>query len=629
MPTEQILKLQPDRTIYLRGFDGTGAAAALCQASPNGFTVYGVFRDMADFCVLFFYDADNIFEHYTVRYLPDFDLSGMVLSFDLHYQGLQPIDSPKYSWIDWAQLDVLPVVGDPIQIPLWDHATLASGTYSVAQGTFTFAAKDGVCYPYDRLTLFVNNAAFDFIASGGESAAYVAQWFAAAINRYPWWQFYTNSVCVIATADEAGTLTLKYARTGLANVSGTSVQLQTSLADGTPVTSNRFPGIATGATIYLTTIAGEDPTPYTVATVNSATTLTLTSSAGTQTLIPYLVEYGGEDGNNLAVYITVRTPNVNLSVDKTELQFTGGSSDVTWHISLDFSALGIDQIRQAWVTFAPKLANGTAYTDTEWTATFSNWSVEDPNNVRPLKIAGTGGLRIGNADPACNYSGTWAIQGANNYWHGFSRVTHQAGDSLTISYSTTETHDLYLGTGLYLDRRRVTVTLDGDSPTTVDCYLNTGSEVVTRRLLRQHVSAGTHTVTFTVGDVNPSAKSSAGVFSFVFDYLEAAVPTVDINDAVVTYNNISPAHRFRYRRHLQNESPAASVAYSQAWFSRPAQRISGRLLVEPEEANRRRVEHGQYRFQPAGVDERRYGIREHRQFHHGEVGHHLGNERSP
>ena len=113
MSTEQILKLQPDRTLYLRGFDGTGAAASLCQTSPTGFTVNGVFRDMADFCVLVVYDADNTFEHYSVRYLPSFDLSGMVLNFDLSYQGLQPIDSAKFSWIDWAQLDVIDTTGEP------------------------------------------------------------------------------------------------------------------------------------------------------------------------------------------------------------------------------------------------------------------------------------------------------------------------------------------------------------------------------------------------------------------------------------------------------------------------------------------------------------------------------------
>ncbi len=168
MSTEQILKLQPDRTLYLRGFDGTGAAASLCQTSPTGFTVNGVFRDMADFCVLVLYEADNTFEHYSVRYLPNFDLSGMVLNFDLSYEGLQPIDSAKFSWIDWAQLDVLDPLGVSSQPRLWDYATLVSGNYSVAQGTYTFSAPGG-CIIYDRLTLFVNNADFDFIAGGGET----------------------------------------------------------------------------------------------------------------------------------------------------------------------------------------------------------------------------------------------------------------------------------------------------------------------------------------------------------------------------------------------------------------------------------------------------------------------------
>ena len=60
MSIEQIAKLQPDRTLYLRGFTGVGSAAALYGASHTGFNVSGVFRDMADFCVLVLYDADNV-----------------------------------------------------------------------------------------------------------------------------------------------------------------------------------------------------------------------------------------------------------------------------------------------------------------------------------------------------------------------------------------------------------------------------------------------------------------------------------------------------------------------------------------------------------------------------------------
>jgi hypothetical protein len=528
MGTEQILKLQPDRTLYLRGFDGTGAAASLLQTSASGFTVCGVFRDMADFCVLVIYDADNTFEHYSIRYLPSFDLSGMALSFNLSYQGLQGIDSAKYSWIDWATLDVLDVNNKPTTVRLWDYAMLQSGNYSVAQGTYTLTAPGG-CTIYDRLTLFVNNAAFDFVAQGGETEAYVAQWFADAINTYDWSTFFQSSVSVIASADPSGTLTLKYARTGAVKISGNTVDW---------VSGIKFPGIAIGSTIYIAGVG------YTVAAVNSPTTLTVTTSAASDTTGSYLAEYGGADGNGLTAYMVVRPGNIALAVDNPVLQLTGGNSDnVVWNISLDFSTLGIDQLRQAWITFAPALTPNKAYNDTEWTATFTDWSTTDPNNVRVLQIAGPGSVRIGNDESGgITYSGSgWALQSANNYWHGFARVTHQAGDSVTISYSSTFTHDLYLGTSLYSDRGMVNVSLDGDPATTLDCYLNVASELVTRRVLRSAIAPGAHTVTLTLA---ASKNANSSDYNFIFDYIEAAVPTPDVADAMITYPNVSPALDF-------------------------------------------------------------------------------------
>src|SRR3954465_10153547 len=102
---ERIYKLQPDRTLHLRGFDGFGAAAALHSATKDSFKVSGVFRDAADFAVLVLYDADNIYDHPSIRYLPDFDFNELNLSFDVHYSGLMTIDSPNYPTIDWPRLD--------------------------------------------------------------------------------------------------------------------------------------------------------------------------------------------------------------------------------------------------------------------------------------------------------------------------------------------------------------------------------------------------------------------------------------------------------------------------------------------------------------------------------------------
>jgi hypothetical protein len=520
MSTETIYKLQPDRTLYLRGFTGVGAAAALCHTSPSGFTTCGVFRDMADFCVLMLYDADNTFEHYSVRYLPDFDLSGVTLTFDLNYQGLQPIDSAKYSWIDWSQLDVIKADGTTHQVRLWDHATLVSANYSVAQGTYTIVAPGG-CRPGDQLTLFINNTSFDFLAVGGESAGHVAQTLADNMNAYNWSTYSNNSVSVISTADDTGSLTLKSARTGRVTVSGASVQW----IDGA-----KFPGIASGSTIYL------GGTAYTVSSVLSPTSLRLTAAAPSGTNIVYLAEYGGSDGNSVTAYMLVRPANGSLAVSNPVLSLSGGNSDnVTWRITLDFTALGIDQIRQAWLTFAPKLTTGGPYTDTEWTANFSNWTVNATNNNLALKCAGWGSVRVGNDESqSCTYSGTgWVVAAANNYWRGFARVASRAGDSLTVTYTCLADHDLYLGTSLGKDKGAVSVSLDGDPVTEQNCSLNIDSELVTRRLLRRSVAAGAHTLTLTSLNGN----------SFLFDYVEAAIPG-DIPDPTVTYSNVSPALDF-------------------------------------------------------------------------------------
>lgn len=196
--------------------------------------------------------------------------------------------------------------------------------------------------------------------------------------------------------------------------------------------------------------------------------------------------------------------------------------------------MGIDQIRQAWLTFAPRLPDGGVYKDTEWTI-FSDWSISDPNNIRTLQIAGPGSVRIGNGDDSAVYSGSgWKVQSANNYWRGFARVTAEARDSVTIAYECDQTHDLYLGTSLYQDRGTISISLDGDPATTLNCFLNISSEVVTRRILRKSVPGGTHAVTLMLQNSQP----------FVFDYVEAAVTAENIGDAVVTYDEVSPSLDF-------------------------------------------------------------------------------------
>ncbi len=102
---DQIYKLQPHRTMALQGFDDYGAAGALWGASDTGFTVSGVFRDLADFAVLVLFQKNDPFGHPLFSYLPDGDLTGLVLDFDITWQGIQSWESLKSAWTDWNTLD--------------------------------------------------------------------------------------------------------------------------------------------------------------------------------------------------------------------------------------------------------------------------------------------------------------------------------------------------------------------------------------------------------------------------------------------------------------------------------------------------------------------------------------------
>ena len=444
---ERIYKLQPDRTIHLRGFDGLGAAAAIHSATPTSFKVSGVFRDPADFAVLVLYDADNFFEHPRLKYLPDTNFSGLTLTFDVHYSGLMPLDSPKFPTIDWPYLDVIRTDGTSTRIRLFDHAQLVGGAYTTAGGSFVI--EDNGLEPYDRITLWYLNFAFDYIVPATAplpSAADVAATLAAQINSVDWEAF---GVAIGLKAQASGNL------------------LQ--------ITADR-PGV---------------------------------------------------DGNMITVYAVSK--NHRLRTDQTRLKLQGGSSDAVWRITLNFDALGIPQIRQMWLTFAPALADGAPFTDTEWEATFTNWTVTGPESVRALQVAGPGSIRIEENDSWCSYTGQWAVE-EGFYSGGFARRASAPSDTVTVYYFCPAVHDLYVGTSLYTDRGVAGIRLDGDAETDLDCYLNTEPAVNTRRLVRSAVPAGEHTVTI---------RLKSGRY-FYFDFLEAVVPT-DVPDPPFPVTNISPA----------------------------------------------------------------------------------------
>ena len=443
---ERIHKLQPNRTIQLRGFDDLGAGAALHAATADSFEVSGIFRDAADFAVLVLYDADNFYEHPSIKYLPDTNFEGVTLTFDVHYSGLQPLDSAKYPTISWPFLEVIRPDNTTARIPLFQHATQAGGTYTQAQTTITVEAS-GV-QQWDRVTIWYLNYAFDFIATGGETAGEVAAELARLIN-------------------------------GASFAGGQAIEAE-----------------ASGAAI---TIRAARP---------------------------------GRDGNMIVLYTESKTATLRLTPEVAKL--SGGSSDATWRISLDFSALGIGQIRQCWLTLAPKLADGAALADTEWEAAFTNWSVAGENKW--LQVAGPRSLRIEETASVCRYSGTsWSVaQGF--YSEGFARKASAVGDSVTIHYTCVSEHDLYAGTSLYSDRGCWGVSLDGQDQPDLDTYLPAPEQVNTRRRIAQGVPPGPHSVTLTLKGKNENSADHA----VYFDFLEAAVPS-DILEPRPVVSDLAPA----------------------------------------------------------------------------------------
>jgi hypothetical protein len=415
-------KLQPDRCLALRGFAGFGAGAAITSASSTGFTVSGVWRAADDFAVAVIYDTDDVFDHRMSAYLPDPDLSNLVLQFDATYDdGLMPLDSALFPTIDWPYLDVARWDGSTAQIPLFSHATQVSGTYTAASGVITVSASPAVAF--DRVTIWYQNNAADFIASGGEDATTVATSLAAAI------------------------------------------------AASWPDVN----AVASGPNITIT------------------------------------ARKAGRDGNVIRIYTQSKTLTLTLSTPL--LQLAGGSSAATWRVSLDFTALGIDQVRQLWLTFAPPLSDGQAFQSLEWQAVFSNWSIDGSGNAA-LQVAGLDSVRVEETSSWCTYAGTsWTpTNGGGFYSKGYARVASAIGDSVTINYWCQQTHDLWIGTALYVDRGTAKVLIDGVPAPDLDTRLEADEPLVTRRKIGYTISPGQHTVTLTL---------ESGLF--YFDFLEAVV----------------------------------------------------------------------------------------------------------
>jgi hypothetical protein len=491
--------------MYFRGFSGIDSPAAMHGASATGFTVSGIFRDPAAFWVLVIFDTDDFYHHPRLKALPDGDLRGVVLEFDVTYTGLAPLDTPKFPTIDFCYLDFIRGDGTVGSVDLsFDNTqttltgtsatklantnptTVASGSHAAASITLTLNLPSLTAG--DTISLWFENDQYSYFAAGGEDAGTIAA-----------------QLCASTTGGTRGFGVNDYDYSG--NIHGLS---------------------ATSAVIDATTA-----------------TITITATRP------------GSDANMIRLYWTTTDPtHINFS-ETSPVQLAGGSSAVTFHCKIDFTALGIDNLRQAWLTFAPELADSAAYTDTTADAVFSNWGITaDPNSLAELKVAGPASVRVEETDAWTKAVGTWNTTDVGWFSQGFAIYSSTVGDSLTITYWNRHVHDLWVGTSVYSDRGVFGVTVDGVAQADLDMMLvtyssgvvgtpsSTGSAISeaisTRRKIASGIGPGQHTVVLTIKtpDAPPSGIGSYG-FCY-FDFLEAAVAS-DVPDAPGAWSDRSPA----------------------------------------------------------------------------------------
>ena len=521
-------------TMYLRGTSGAGASASFNNASATGFTVSGQFQDPADFAVLVLFDADDPFGHPKWRYLTDFDFSGIDLKFDVALTNCFPIDSPFFA--GFTNADVLQAIktdGTATTVKLFDHAKKVGGTLGVASGTFTF--EDNGIAAFDRVTLWVQNLAFDHIVANPPPAdplGTAIDDIRDQVNNRDW----TADGPYALRADRSGDdLTIKAARAGRVDTSGTTV---------TWVSGAKFVGVAGSSTIRI------NGTDHTVSTVDSPTQITLTATAGSQSNVLYLAERGGRDGNAIEMYSLWK--NNNLKTTQSSVAFAGGDSATTWQVDLDFDSLGLTSVRQMWLTFAARLAHGgTPYVAEEFSAVVTNWTVTDAQSKRAFKVMDLDkSVRVTARDRWASYSGTSWVTQAGFFENGYARVASTPGDSVTFVYYSQHVHDLWIGTSLYTDRGIFEVSLDGDAKTDLDMWLNVEPAVVTRREVRSGVAAGRHTLTLTL-------KAGTGSVGYV-DVIEAVVERADVPAAAQVYSNVAVATDYDTNAAYQR-APAALV----------------------------------------------------------------------
>lgn len=530
MATETLLKLDP-RLMVLRGFDRRGACAALSQAGSGAVTINGGFADQADFAVAIPHDENDPYGYMApngigaTRWLPSGDLTGMVLDTDVAATNAFSPLSVKFDSLNAGQLGYETLAGVSGFKPLAQFVTASTGGAPASLaitigGTIVAGELFYIVFMGNNQTLYSAGVAPTptSVASGLATAMNVNALSGLSINPFAVWNGGTGLTIYAGRSATAAQMTL----------AGTSMTIGSAFHS-----TVGFWGLQIGDAVMFTDGATQEK--HTVAAFVTPWHITLDSPVGITPTLGLWPLYHA-DGNSVQLWTATNSVSGTISPAGFP-KLTGGLTETSFHLKIDFTAAGIDQLRQAWFTVGPTLhydsggvnAALVPYVASDFSLVFSSWTVTDPGSIRPLKVAGLGSVTVGSRDAWTAYTGRW-IQQAGFYFGGFARIAATVGYYVDIQYSCQYTHDLYLGTVQRSDGGVFSTMLDGVAQADISTLLSVGTPIPARKLIAAAVAAGNHKVRVTI--------KTAG--SCYFDFLQAAVKT-DVIDPVVTYPAINLA----------------------------------------------------------------------------------------
>lgn len=412
-------KLTPNQDLQCYYFQPS-AIAALSGASPAGFTVSGCWRQQFDWAVIE-WNRDDVFEHPSMRPLPDGDLSGLTLSYQETRTNCIALDSTLFPTVDWPTLRIWAVsaagvdpYNDPggeqvYKVPLASYKTPIAGAYQAASA---------------QITLSGTITAGDYVG----------------------FSFLDEHYSYLMLADD----TLENALAQLV----AAVQI----VNTDPAANSVMSATLTGTTITLT-YARPGQTVPTGANGNRIGLYTYVSGAATEQWDCISRQFSG-------------------GTSPTAWQITLPFASLTDPVLGPVPANAIRKLR--W-TYAADLQAG-AFVRSEFEVVISNWSVTGSNQT--YSVAGPGTIRTENTATSLTYAGTWTQSPPGNYSGGSIQETIVPGSAVSYSYNSAVEHTLYLGTQLLDGGATLSVSVDSTPAQTIKTNL-AGETVLVRVPLGQ------------------------------------------------------------------------------------------------------------------------------------------------